>query len=69
MVAWTRESDKRAERSLDEALEDTFPASDPIAFTPQRAGKDAHHIDEQPRSKVGDWWHTMLMRIGARKTH
>jgi hypothetical protein len=27
------------EATLDDALDDSFPASDPLAFTPQRAGQ------------------------------
>lgn len=30
----------KAGRDLDEALEETFPASDPIAMSPKRGGKD-----------------------------
>ena len=60
---------KQAEKDLDDALRDTFPASDPISFTPQRAGKDAHHVDEAPRSAVSEWWRHMLARIGARNRH
>jgi len=38
---------------LDEALEETFPASDPIAFTPKRGGKagKAGH-DQRQTEKV-----------------
>lgn len=64
-----RDAAKQAEKDLDDALRDTFPASDPIAFTPQQAGKDAHHLSDAPRSRVGDWWRHMLARIGARERH
>ncbi len=32
-------------KDLDEALEDTFPASDPIAVAPKRGGKDDKRMD------------------------
>ncbi len=30
---------KKAEAALDDALDDSFPASDPLASTPRRAGQ------------------------------
>lgn len=38
---------KKPSRDLDEALEETFPASDPIAYTPMRAGKEDKKVDSQ----------------------
>ncbi len=35
----------KASKALDEALEDSFPASDPIATSPKRAGKDDKHVN------------------------
>jgi hypothetical protein len=32
-------------KDLDEALEETFPASDPIAVAPKRGGKDDKRMD------------------------
>lgn len=32
-------------KALDEALEETFPASDPIALAPKRGGKDDKRMD------------------------
>jgi hypothetical protein len=32
-------------QELDEALEETFPASDPIACSPKRGGKDDKRVD------------------------
>lgn len=32
-------------KELDEALEETFPASDPIASSPKRGGKDDKRVD------------------------
>jgi hypothetical protein len=59
---------RRADKELDEALQDTFPASDPIAFTPRRAGKTDHHIEEPP-SRLKDWWHDMMARVTNRPRH
>ena len=64
-----RDAAGRAEKDLNDALRDTFPSSGPIAFTPQRAGKNAHHMDEAPRSAVGEWWRQISTRIGARDRH
>lgn len=64
-----RDSVKPVDKVLDDALRDTFPASDPIAFTPQRAGKNAHHVSDAPRSKLGEWWRHMLARLGTRDRH
>lgn len=35
----------KASKDLDEALEETFPASDPIAVAPKRAGKNDKRVD------------------------
>ncbi len=69
MSASNRDSVKPEEKVLDDALRDTFPASDPIAFTPQQAGKNAHPVSDEPPSRVGEWWRHMLARIGARERH
>jgi hypothetical protein len=37
-----RESREEVERQLDEALEDSFPASDPLAANPPSAGRPDH---------------------------
>ena len=44
---------------LDEALEETFPASDPIALAPKRGGKDDKRMDcavksEEPQADTSD---------------
>ncbi|MGE4063515.1 MAG: hypothetical protein AB7E79_09120 [Rhodospirillaceae bacterium] len=51
--------DQRCERTkasnvLDEALEETFPASDPIACAPKRGGKDDKRADVtvQPDTEI-----------------
>jgi len=40
----TRDADQSGQ-VLDEALEDSFPASDPIASSPKRGGKDDKRVD------------------------
>jgi hypothetical protein len=40
-----RPSDRAKSKGLDEALEESFPASDPIASSPKRAGKDDKHAN------------------------
>lgn len=35
----------KAGKTLDEALEESFPASDPISTSPKRAGKNDKRID------------------------
>jgi len=35
----------KASKALDEALEETFPASDPIASSPRQGGKDDRRAD------------------------
>jgi hypothetical protein len=42
----------KASKDLDEALEETFPASDPIAVAPKRAGKDDKRIDATVRPEA-----------------
>jgi hypothetical protein len=46
-------------KALDEALEETFPASDPIALAPKRGGKDDKRMDcavksEEPQADTSD---------------
>ena len=36
------------DQKLERALKDTFPASDPIAYTPQRAGKADQKLETHP---------------------
>jgi hypothetical protein len=41
-----RASDRaKSGKDLDEALEETFPASDPIATSPKRGGKNDKRVD------------------------
>jgi len=41
----TPASDRAKSERLDEALEETFPASDPIASAPKQGGKDDKRVD------------------------
>jgi hypothetical protein len=43
-----------AEPDLDEALAETFPASDPLACTPRRAGRSDHKLDHPAPSTEKD---------------
>jgi hypothetical protein len=61
MTARSEQGSERAKASkaLDEALEESFPASDPIASSPKRAGKDDKHVNiaaapQAPESETTD---------------
>lgn len=43
-------------QALDDALAETFPASDPIALAPKRGGKDDKRVDclDQPKDPMAD---------------
>jgi hypothetical protein len=44
----------KASKALDEALEESFPASDPIAASPKRAGKDDKRVNIAVEPQVAE---------------
>lgn len=42
---------RRSEDRLDDALDDTFPASDPVSITPRKPDHEAGHPPETPQNK------------------
>ena len=50
--AGQREDRKEAERQLDEALEESFPASDPLPTTRTSAGAPEHGAREKSRGRA-----------------
>lgn len=47
------QSDKaKTSQALDEALEESFPASDPIAFAPKQGGKDDKRVEGSAPSET-----------------
>lgn len=47
------ERETEAERNLDEAIEELFPASDPLAVTRTSAGAPDNRTTKQPRPAAG----------------
>jgi hypothetical protein len=58
-------SDERVERLLDEALEATFPASDPLAITQPSPSGDNH--DEGNDQREGEGINPVILRIHSRR--
>jgi hypothetical protein len=50
--AGRREDREEAERQLDEAIEDSFPASDPLPTTRTSAGAPKHGAHEKSRGRA-----------------
>ena len=64
MAAVTNSGRKATAEKLDEALEDTFPASDPPSYTP------ITHVGEPPPPEIeeffdddGDSWSPLILRV------
>ncbi len=47
-------SDRKQEAKLDDALDDSFPASDPLPNTPVGGTKKSHEIEDARADKAGE---------------